>query len=128
MSPDSVTCCAKCYPLLAAYPSSTMIMLVCQDTTYTDTEFHALNLELQPQVTVLRMLLPVTQLGDAAGAGSSKLLSPMMDFLSAMARSLEAQQNKATAQHKHWAKQLAALLVSVGQSDRAQNLLAAFPS
>lgn len=55
------------------------------------------------------------------------MLVPLADFLSAMARSLEAQQNRATAQHKRLAKQLAALLTSVGSSQRAQDLLATFP-
>ena len=62
-----------------------------------------------------------------ADAGSAKLLSPLSDFLSGMARALEAQQNRSTTQHCRWAKQLAALLTSLGNTQRAQDLLAAFP-
>jgi len=60
-------------------------------------------------------------------AGSAKALEPLAEFLSAMARALEAQQNRSTAKHVQLAKQLAKLLTAVGSSARSQELLAAFP-
>lgn len=59
--------------------------------------------------------------------GSAKVLEPLAEFLSAMARALEAQQNRSTAKHVELAKQLAKLLTVVGSSARSQELLAAFP-
>ena len=60
-------------------------------------------------------------------AGSVKALEPLVDFLSAMARALEAQQNRSTPKHVQLAKQLAQLLTAVGSKVRSQELLAAFP-
>lgn len=60
-------------------------------------------------------------------AGSAKALEPFAEFLSAMARALEAQQHRSTAKHVQLAKQLARLLTIVGSTGRSQELLAAFP-
>ncbi len=60
-------------------------------------------------------------------AGSAKALEPLAEFLSAMARALEARQNRSTAKHVQLAKQLAKLLSVAGSSARSRELLAAFP-
>ena len=60
-------------------------------------------------------------------AGASKALEPLIDVLSAMARALEAQQNRSTPQLVQLAKFLAKLLSSVGRAERSCELLAAFP-
>lgn len=50
-----------------------------------------------------------------------------MNFLSAKARALEAQQNKRILGNVQLAKQLAQMLTVLGSSARGQELLAAFP-
>ena len=60
-------------------------------------------------------------------AGASKALEPLVEFLSAMAQALEAQQNRSTPQLVQLAKSLAKLLSSVGRAERSRELLAAFP-
>lgn len=60
--------------------------------------------------------------------GSSKVLEPFSNFLSAKARALEAQQNKRVPGNVQLAKQLAQMLAAVGNTARSQELLAAFPS
>lgn len=61
-------------------------------------------------------------------AGSSKVLEPFLNFLSAKARALEAQQNKRVPGNVQLAKQLAQLLAALGSTARSQDLLAAFSS
>ena len=61
-------------------------------------------------------------------AGSSKALEPFVDYLSAMARALEAQQNKRIASNVLLAKQLSQMLSVVGSIARSRELLAAFPA
>ncbi|DBA84127.1 TPA: hypothetical protein ACH3X1_006603 [Trebouxia sp. C0004] len=73
-----------------------------------------------------RVLTDIAQLKGLT-QGSAKALEPLAEFLSAMARALEAQQNRSTAKHVQLAKQLAKLLTVVGSSARSQEMLAAFP-
>ena len=61
-------------------------------------------------------------------AGSSNVLEPFLNFLSAKARALEAQQNKRIPGNVQLAKQLAEMLTALGSTTRSQELLAAFPS
>ena len=56
------------------------------------------------------------------------MLEPFVNFLSAKARALEAQQNKRVQGNVQLAKQLAQMLAALGSTTRSQELLAAFPS
>ena len=61
-------------------------------------------------------------------AGVPKALEPLVDYLSAMARALEAQQNKRVSGNVQLAKQLAHMLTALGSIARSRELLAAFPT
>lgn len=73
-------------------------------------------------------LLATVMMIPFCNAGSSRLLEPFLNFLSAKARALEAQQNKLIPGNVLLAKQLAQMLTALGSAARSQELLAAYPS